>query len=138
MEKGLSYFDLSENDYQFLLKDKKEGRVGNMMTVYGRAKGKTLSHICQYRYFFLYFRSIHVARIIAISSAAGFASQIPVTPRRAGRARRQMIIKTKDLVKASTADTIPLFRAVNIPLAKILNPINKSAVVQMRFPVTAS
>lgn len=40
MEKGLSYFDLAENDYQFLLKDKKEGRVGNMMTVYGRAKGK--------------------------------------------------------------------------------------------------
>lgn len=28
MEKGLSYFDLAENDYQFLLKDKKEGRVG--------------------------------------------------------------------------------------------------------------
>ena len=108
------------------------------MTVYGRAKGKTLSHICQYLYFFLYFISIHAARIIAISSAAGFASQIPVTPRRAGRARRQMIIKTKDLVKASIADTIPLFRAVNIPLAKILNPINKSAVVQMRFPVTAS
>lgn len=27
MEKGLSYFDLAENDYQFLLKDKKEGRV---------------------------------------------------------------------------------------------------------------
>ena len=23
MEKGLSYFDLAENDYQFLLKDKK-------------------------------------------------------------------------------------------------------------------
>lgn len=31
MEKGLSYFDLAENDYQFLLKDKKEGRVGNIM-----------------------------------------------------------------------------------------------------------
>ena len=34
--------------------------------------------------------------------------------------------------------TIPLFKAVNIPLEKILNPINKRAVVQIRFPVTAS
>ena len=105
------------------------------MTVYGRANRKTLSHTCQYLYFFLYFISIHAARITASSSAAG---QIPVTPKRAGRARRQTIIKTKDLVKASTADTIPLFKAVNIPLEKILNPINKRAVVQIRFPVTAS
>lgn len=108
------------------------------MTVYGRANRKTLSHTCQYLYFFLYFISIHAARITASSSAAGLASQIPVTPKRAGRARRQTIIKTKDLVKASTADTIPLFKAVNIPLEKILNPINKRAVVQIRFPVTAS
>lgn len=31
MEKRLSYFDLAENDYQFLLKDRKEGRIGNLM-----------------------------------------------------------------------------------------------------------
>lgn len=31
MEKGLNYYDLAENDYQFLLKDWKEGRIGNLM-----------------------------------------------------------------------------------------------------------
>lgn len=31
MEKKLSYFDLAEEDYQFLLYDKKGGRVGNIM-----------------------------------------------------------------------------------------------------------
>lgn len=56
MEKGLSYFDLAENDYQFLLKDKKEGRVGNMMTVYGRAKGKPLSHKLSVQIFFSVFQ----------------------------------------------------------------------------------
>ncbi len=35
------------------------------------------------------------------------------------------------------AETIPLFNAVNIPLAKILNPINKSAMLQILFPITA-
>lgn len=31
MEKGLSYFDLAENDYQFLQYDWKAGRIGNIM-----------------------------------------------------------------------------------------------------------
>ncbi|HIY02851.1 MAG TPA: HEPN domain-containing protein [Candidatus Blautia faecipullorum] len=31
MEKGISYYDLAENDYQFLLKDWQEGRIGNLM-----------------------------------------------------------------------------------------------------------
>ena len=31
MEKGLTYYDLAENDYQFLLKDWQDGRVGNIM-----------------------------------------------------------------------------------------------------------
>lgn len=31
MEKGLSYFDLAENDYQFLQFDRNAGRIGNIM-----------------------------------------------------------------------------------------------------------
>ena len=31
MDKGLNYFDLAENDYQFLRHDWKEGRIGNLM-----------------------------------------------------------------------------------------------------------
>lgn len=31
MEKNLSYFDLAENDYQFLQYDRNAGRVGNLM-----------------------------------------------------------------------------------------------------------
>ena len=46
-------------------------------------------------------------------------------------------MNTKDRENARTADTTPLDSAVNIPLAKILNPINISAMVQIRFPVTA-
>ena len=44
---------------------------------------------------------------------------------------------TKDRENARTADTVPLDSAVNIPLAKILNPIKRSAAVQIRFPATA-
>ena len=47
-------------------------------------------------------------------------------------------INTKEREKARTAETMPLDSAVNIPLAKILKPINKSARVQIRFPTTAS
>ncbi len=46
-------------------------------------------------------------------------------------------INTNDLENASTAETTPFDSAVNNPLAKILNPINSSAAVQIRFPVTA-
>lgn len=31
MDKSLSYYDLAENDYQFLEYDRKKGRVGNIM-----------------------------------------------------------------------------------------------------------
>lgn len=31
MEKSLTYFDLAENDYQFLEYDRKAGRIGNIM-----------------------------------------------------------------------------------------------------------
>ena len=73
----------------------------------------------------------------AISSAAGVAIQIPFTPRIMGSTIIAASINTKDLENARTADTIPLDKAVNIPLAKILNPIKNRAIVQSRFPVTA-
>ncbi|WP_330065569.1 hypothetical protein [Blautia sp.] len=75
---------------------------------------------------------------IAIASASGLASQIPVTPKMAGRSKRQIIINTKDLEKAKIAETTPLFNAVNKPLEKILKPIKNRAILQRRFPVTAS
>ncbi len=65
------------------------------------------------------------------------ASQIPFTPKRSGSTIIVISINTKDLENARTAETTPLDSAVNIPLAKILNPINNSATVQIRFPVTA-
>ena len=45
-------------------------------------------------------------------------------------------INTKDLINARTAETTPLDNAVNIPLANILKPIKRSAIVQILFPVT--
>ena len=42
MEKGLSYFDLAENDYQFLLKDKKEGRVGILCVLPHRTSARDI------------------------------------------------------------------------------------------------
>lgn len=73
----------------------------------------------------------------AISSAAGVASQIPFTPIITGSASMAISINTKDLENARTAETIPLDKAVNIPLAKILKPIKRSAAVQILLPVTA-
>ncbi len=46
-------------------------------------------------------------------------------------------INTKDLEKAKTAEIIPLDSAVNIPLANILNPMKRRAMVHILFPVTA-
>ena len=77
------------------------------------------------------------ASITANSSAAGVASHIPVTPNNKGRRSKHVTINTKDREKARTAETIPLFNAVNIPLEKILNPINNKAMLQILFPVTA-
>lgn len=48
-----------------------------------------------------------------------------------------IIIKTNEREKARMADTMPLDRAVNIPLAKTLKPMNSNAIEQMRLPVTA-
>lgn len=45
--------------------------------------------------------------------------------------------KTNDLEKARTAETTPFDSAVNMLLAKILNPIKSRAAVQILFPVTA-
>jgi len=73
----------------------------------------------------------------AISSAAGVASQIPFTPKIMGRAIMVISINTNDRENARRADTIPLDNAVNIPLAKILKPINKRATVHTLFPATA-
>ena len=73
----------------------------------------------------------------AISSAAGVAIQIPFTPRIMGSTIIAASINTKDLENARTAETIPLDNAVNIPLAKILNPIKRRAAVQILFPATA-
>ena len=47
-------------------------------------------------------------------------------------------VNRNDREKASTADTTPLDRAVNIPLAKTFSPTNSSAMEHSRFPVTAS
>ena len=77
-------------------------------------------------------------RATAISSAAGVASQMPFTPSNAGNMSMAIIINTKEREKARTAETPPLDKAVNSPLAKILKPIKRSAVTQIRFPVTAS
>ena len=76
--------------------------------------------------------------ISAISSAAGVASQIPFTPRSSGSTIMVISIKTNDLENANTAETTPFDNAVNMPLAKILKPINNKAIVQILFPVTAS
>lgn len=46
-------------------------------------------------------------------------------------------INTNDLENARTAEITPLDNAVNIPLAKILNPIKTNATVHILFPVTA-
>lgn len=73
-----------------------------------------------------------------MSSATGVASQIPWIPNNAGRTSMVMSINTKDRENARTAEMIPLDNAVNIPLAKILNPIKSRARLQMRFPITAS
>ena len=46
-------------------------------------------------------------------------------------------VNRNDREKASTADTTPLDRAVNIPLAKTFSPTNSRAMEHRRFPVTA-
>ena len=73
-----------------------------------------------------------------MNSAAGVASQIPFMPRRAGRTSIVISMNTKEREKARTAETMPLDRAVNIPLAKMLKPMKNNARVQIRFPVAAS
>ena len=88
-------------------------------------------------YRFLYFRNIKADNPRAISSAAGVASQIPFTPKNTGSTIIVISINTKDLEKAKTAETIPLESAVNIPLANILSPIKRRAIVHILFPVTA-
>lgn len=47
-------------------------------------------------------------------------------------------MNTKEREKARTAETRPLDRAVNMPLANTLKPMKTRAEEQMRFPVTAS
>lgn len=73
----------------------------------------------------------------AINSATGVASQIPFTPKKAGRTSIVTNINTKEREKARMAETTPFDNAVNIPLEKILNPIKNSAKVHIRFHVTA-
>ena len=77
-------------------------------------------------------------RQTAINSAMGVASHIPVTPQTAGSISMAISMNTKDREKARMADTSPFDSAVNIPLAKMLNPMKINAKVQMRFPVTAN
>ena len=47
-------------------------------------------------------------------------------------------MNTKERENARIAETSPLDKAVNNPLAKILKPIKTSARTQIRFPVTAN
>ena len=83
-------------------------------------------------------KNINIDKANAISSAAGVASQIPVTPKRAGSISMVISMNTKEREKARIAETIPLDSAVNIPLVKILKPMKNSARVQIRFPAAAS
>ncbi len=76
-------------------------------------------------------------RMIAMNSAMGVASQIPVTPKRAGRISMAITVNTKVRENARTAEMIPLESAVNIPLAKILKPTKSNASEQIRLPTTA-
>ena len=91
----------------------------------------------QYPYRFLYLKNMKTDNPSAISSAAGVASQTPFTPKNKGSTIIVINMNTKDLENARTAETTPLDNAVNIPLANILNPMNRSAMVHIRFPVTA-
>ena len=77
------------------------------------------------------------AKMTAINSVAGVASQIPITPKNAGRISMAIMVNTKVRKKASTAEIIPLESAANIPLAKMLNPTKSNASEQIRFPWTA-
>lgn len=49
-----------------------------------------------------------------------------------------MSMNTKERENASTAETLPLDKAVNMPLMKMLKPMKNRAIVHTRFPVTAS
>ena len=62
---------------------------------------------------------------------------MPLTPKIAGSTSIVISINTKDLENARMAEITPFDNAVNVPLAKILNPIKNSAMVQILFPVTA-
>ena len=68
---------------------------------------------------------------MAIHSATGVANQMPDTPNKIGNPIKQITIKTKDLENANTADTNPLFNAVNMPLEKILKPKKNKAMLQI-------
>lgn len=82
--------------------------------------------------------NIENANDIANNSANGVASHIPVTPNNNGKTNKQIIMKTKERENARIAEIIPLFNAVNIPLEKMLKPINNRAILQILFPITAS
>ena len=62
---------------------------------------------------------------------------MPFIPKMAGSTTIVININTKDLENASMAEITPLDSAVNMPLANILNPIKKRAIVHILFPVTA-
>ena len=81
--------------------------------------------------------NIKTADNIASNSATGVASHIPVTLNNNGNTNKDITINIKEREKAKIAEIIPLFKAVNIPLEKMLNPINNNAILQIRFPVTA-
>ena len=74
---------------------------------------------------------------MAMASATGVASHIPVIPNKAGSAMIAMAMHKNERENASSAEIRPFDRAVNIPLAKTLKPINNNANVHILFPVTA-
>ena len=82
--------------------------------------------------------NIETANNIANNSATGVASHIPVILNNNGNTNKDITINIKEREKAKIAEIIPLFKAVNMPLEKMLNPINNNAILQIRFPVTAS
>ena len=101
------------------------------------AGGRKAPH--PYPYCFRCFNSATAAMTVPSSSATGVASHTPFTPpNKTGSTWILTAVNTKDREKASRADTTPLDKDVNIPLANIFIPTNRSDKEHSRFPVTAS
>jgi hypothetical protein len=71
------------------------------------------------------------------NSANGIASHIPLTPNNNGNTHSPVNTKTNVLSSEMKADTFPFERAVNNMEVKILIPINKKPIENIRKPSMA-